>query len=143
MAQRVLRIDLEIESDEELSALRGALLAARGAERAEMQRRGARHAFGYGTESAREGMTAEAAQAARRWALIDRLVTAVADPAKATTSAPTPDGEAGSRDVIPLLACREIVIEHDFLVDVLGFASAGLERTPDGAVVHAEVRLGS
>jgi hypothetical protein len=79
MAQRVLRIELEIESDEELSALRGALLAARGAERAEMQRRGARHAFGYGTESAREGMSAEARQAERRWQMVDRLITALGE----------------------------------------------------------------
>ena len=46
-------------------------------------------------------------------------------------------------DVIPLLACSDIAAEHDFLVTVLGFASAGLERTPDGTVVHAEVRAGS
>jgi MerR family transcriptional regulator, thiopeptide resistance regulator len=46
-------------------------------------------------------------------------------------------------DVIPLLACSDIAAEHDFLVDVLGFASAGIERTPDGTVVHAEVRAGS
>jgi uncharacterized glyoxalase superfamily protein PhnB len=46
-------------------------------------------------------------------------------------------------DVIPLLACSDIQAEHDFLVNVLGLASAGVERTPDGSVVHAEVRAGS
>ena len=45
-------------------------------------------------------------------------------------------------DVIPLLACSDIAAEHDFLVSVLGFASAGVESTPDGTVVHAEVRAG-
>jgi MerR family transcriptional regulator, thiopeptide resistance regulator len=46
-------------------------------------------------------------------------------------------------DVIPLLACSDIAAEHDFLVTVLGFTSAGLERMPDGTVVHGEVRAGS
>jgi uncharacterized glyoxalase superfamily protein PhnB len=46
-------------------------------------------------------------------------------------------------DVIPLLACADIAAEHDFLVNALGFASAGIERMPDGTVVHAEVRAGS
>jgi hypothetical protein len=76
---RRLRIELDVESDEELAALRGALLAARASERAEMQRRGARRAFGYGSESAREGMTAEARQAERRWSMVDRLITALRD----------------------------------------------------------------
>lgn len=46
-------------------------------------------------------------------------------------------------EIIPLLACSDIRREHDFLVDVLGFGSAGLERTSDGRVVHGEVRAGS
>ena len=45
-------------------------------------------------------------------------------------------------DLIPLIACADIAAEHDFLVDVLGFESADVERTADGRVVHAEVRLG-
>src|SRR5918992_4564945 len=48
----------------------------------------------------------------------------------------------GSTDIVPLLACSDIAAEHDFLVTVLGFSSVGIERTPDGAVVHAEVRAG-
>lgn len=50
--------------------------------------------------------------------------------------------ETGSADVIPLLVCSDIAAEHDFLVTVFGFESAGIERTPDGTVVHAEVRAG-
>jgi MerR family transcriptional regulator, thiopeptide resistance regulator len=45
-------------------------------------------------------------------------------------------------DVVPVLACSDIAAEHDFLVRVLGFASGGLERAPDGSVVHGEVRAG-
>jgi uncharacterized glyoxalase superfamily protein PhnB len=50
--------------------------------------------------------------------------------------------DAEFTDVIPLLACEDIAAEHDFLVAVLGFESAGLERMPDGTVVHGEVRVG-
>jgi uncharacterized glyoxalase superfamily protein PhnB len=46
-------------------------------------------------------------------------------------------------DLLPLLACADIAAEHDFLVDVLGFASGGLERLTDGKVVHGEVRAGA
>jgi uncharacterized glyoxalase superfamily protein PhnB len=45
-------------------------------------------------------------------------------------------------DVVPVLACSDIAAAHDFLVGVLGFSSAGLERTPSGEVVHGEVRAG-
>ena len=45
-------------------------------------------------------------------------------------------------DVIPLLACADIAAEHDFLVDVLGFTSGGVETGNDGGAVHAEVRMG-
>lgn len=75
--RRTLRVELEIASDEELAALRGALLAARAAELAELRRRSARHGFGYGSDSARESMTAEARQAERRHAMVDRLLTAL------------------------------------------------------------------
>ena len=73
----LLRLGVVVESEEELAALRGALLAARAGELAEMRRRGARHGFGYGSDSARESMTAEAAQAQRRWTMLDRLITAL------------------------------------------------------------------
>ncbi len=45
-------------------------------------------------------------------------------------------------DIVPVLACSDIVAEHDFLVRVLGFTSGGLERAPNGTVVHGEVRAG-
>jgi len=45
-------------------------------------------------------------------------------------------------DVITLIACSDIAAEHDFLVEVLGFESGGLERTPDGDIVHGEVSAG-
>jgi MerR family transcriptional regulator, thiopeptide resistance regulator len=50
------------------------------------------------------------------------------------------DDELG--DLIPILACSDIAAEHDFLVETLGFTSAGLVRQPDGRVVHGEVRAG-
>lgn len=76
-AVRRLRLDLAIESDDDLRLLRGALLAAKGAELAEMQRRGYRLSTGYGSDSAREGMTAEVAQSRRRMELIDELLAAL------------------------------------------------------------------
>ena len=75
--RRVVRIDLPIESDEDLAALEGALLAARAAELSQMRRRGARHSFGYGSDSARETMTDEVTQAERRRTMLDRLLTAL------------------------------------------------------------------
>jgi uncharacterized glyoxalase superfamily protein PhnB len=45
--------------------------------------------------------------------------------------------------VIPLLTCRDIEAEHDFLVRAFGFTSGGLHRTPEGEVVHGEVSAGS
>jgi uncharacterized glyoxalase superfamily protein PhnB len=47
-----------------------------------------------------------------------------------------------SAPVIPVLIYEDIEAAHDQLVKVFGFASDGIERTPDGTVVHAEVRLG-
>ena len=64
----------------------------------------------------------------------------------APRQAATPPQRAASinkvTDVIPVLACSDIAAEHDFLVGVFGFASGGLARTPDGAVIHGEVRAG-
>jgi len=45
-------------------------------------------------------------------------------------------------DVIPVLPYEDIRAAHDFLVDVLGFTSAGLETDGDGNVIHGEVRAG-
>jgi len=70
----VLRLALD---DAERRALRGVLLGARAAELAEVKRRGGRHSFGYGTDSAREAMSAEADDARRKMDLLDRLIAAL------------------------------------------------------------------
>jgi hypothetical protein len=70
------RLDLELE-EEDARILRGALLAARATELAEAQRRGFRHSAGYGSDSARETMTAEVAKHRQRIELLDRLVAAL------------------------------------------------------------------
>ncbi|HEX7223195.1 MAG TPA: hypothetical protein VF231_08080 [Candidatus Limnocylindrales bacterium] len=77
MADRRLRIEIDIESDAELDALEGALLAARASELSQIKRRGARHSFGYGSDSARETMSDEVDHHERRWAMLDRLLAAL------------------------------------------------------------------
>lgn len=74
---RLLQIALDVASDDELRALRGALLAARASELSEVQRRAQRHGLGYGTDSQRDSMTDEVTNLRRRWAMIDRLLTAI------------------------------------------------------------------
>ena len=74
---RPIELALRVDSDEELRALRGALLAARATELSEVQRRAQRHSLGYGTDSQRESMTDEVAQARRRWEMLDRLIAAI------------------------------------------------------------------
>jgi hypothetical protein len=76
---KTLRLEVEIDSDADAEALEGALLAARASELAELQRRGDRLSFGYGSESARESMSAEVVQRRRRWTMLDRLINALAD----------------------------------------------------------------
>ena len=75
----LLRIALEVASDDELRALRGALLAARATELSEVQRRAQRHNLGYGTDSQRESMTEEVVHSRRRWEMLDRLLAAIDD----------------------------------------------------------------
>jgi hypothetical protein len=75
--RRLLHLDVRIDSDEDLRALRGALLAARASELSQVRRRGDRLSFGYGSDSAREGMSAEVDQAERRWTMINRLLAAL------------------------------------------------------------------
>lgn len=77
MAERRLRLDLALDSDDDLDLLRGALLAAKATELGEAHRRGARLSFGYGSDSAREDMNAEVAQSRHRADLLDRLVKAI------------------------------------------------------------------
>jgi hypothetical protein len=74
---RVLRLEVAIESDDELAALNGALLAARASELSQVRRRTDRLSFGYGTDSARETMSDEVDKAQLRWTMLDRLLTAL------------------------------------------------------------------
>ena len=76
-SERFIELTLRVDSDDELRALRGALLAARATELSEVQRRAQRHSLGYGTDSQRESMTDEVAQARRRWEMLDRLIAAI------------------------------------------------------------------
>jgi len=76
-SERSVEIIVGIESDDELHALRGALLAARATELSEVQRRAQRHNLGYGTDSQRESLTAEVADRRRRWEMLDRLIQAL------------------------------------------------------------------
>jgi len=75
--RRVLRLDIPIDSDDELGALEGALLSARASELSQARRRGTRHALGYGSDAARETMTDEVDQAELRHEMLDRLLTAL------------------------------------------------------------------
>ena len=72
-----IRLEIQADSDDELAALRGALLAARATELGEARRRGDRLSFGYGSDTAREGMSAEVVQARRRGEMLDRLIAAL------------------------------------------------------------------
>jgi len=71
------RLELDLPA-EEARVLRGALLAARATELAELHRRGFRHSYGKGSDSARDVMTAEVEQHRRRIELLDRLIEALA-----------------------------------------------------------------
>jgi hypothetical protein len=73
----LLDIRLQVNSEDELRSLRGALLAARATELSEVQRRAQRHNLGYGSESARDSMTDEVANRRRRWEMLDRLIAAI------------------------------------------------------------------
>jgi uncharacterized glyoxalase superfamily protein PhnB len=46
-------------------------------------------------------------------------------------------------DLIPVVPYEDIRAAHDFLVDVLGFTSGGVEEDGAGNVVHGEVLAGS
>lgn len=73
---RTIRVDLPI-GEEDIPILRGALLAARATELAELNRRGFRHSAGYGSDSARQVMSAEVEHHRRRIELLDRLIEAL------------------------------------------------------------------
>jgi len=75
--RRVLRLEVPIESDDELAALEGALLAGRASELSQIRRRADRLSFGYGSDKARETMNDEVTQVERRWTMLDRLLDAL------------------------------------------------------------------
>jgi hypothetical protein len=70
------RLELDLDT-EDIGVLRGALLAARATELAELHRRGFRHSAGYGSDSARAVMTTEVEHHRRRIELLDRLLEAL------------------------------------------------------------------
>jgi hypothetical protein len=76
---RILRLEVATDSDEDLAALRGALLAARATELGEVRRRSGRLSYGYGSDSARDTMNDEVGQHQRRLTMLDRLLTALDD----------------------------------------------------------------
>ena len=76
---RTVRLEIPVESEEDLEVLRGALLAARASELSEIQRRAGRLSYGYGTDSARDTMTDEVDLHQRRHTMIDRLLEALKD----------------------------------------------------------------
>jgi hypothetical protein len=73
----VIDLRLEVQSDDDVRLLRGALLAARATELGEVRRRTARPSFGYGTGSQRDSMLVEAAERQRRVELLDGLLAAL------------------------------------------------------------------
>ena len=75
--ERVLRLEIPIESEEELAALEGALIAARANELSQIRRRATRHSLGYGSDSARETMSDEVHHAERRYEMLNRLLKAL------------------------------------------------------------------
>jgi hypothetical protein len=75
--RRVLRVEIPIESADDVRALRSALLAARATELGEVRRRSGRISYGYGTDSARQSMAAEVDDHERRWRMLDRLLSAL------------------------------------------------------------------
>ena len=95
--ERVLRLDLPILSEDELRALRGALMAARATELSELERRAARHSFGYGSDTARDSMSAEAVHHRLRHDMLDRLLAVLgAAASEQDRPAATDDEERGT-----------------------------------------------
>lgn len=76
------RLELDLTAAD-ARTLRGALIAAKATELAEMHRRARRHSAGYGSDSARTVMTAEVDQHRRRIELLDLLISAMGHEADA------------------------------------------------------------
>jgi hypothetical protein len=73
----VLRLEVEVDSDEERLALEQALLRARATELTEVRRRDVRLVAGYGDATTRDAMTAEGQAAKLRHAMLDRVLAAL------------------------------------------------------------------
>jgi hypothetical protein len=73
----MVRLDVEIGSDEERAALEQALLRARAAELTEVRRRDVRLGAGYGDATTRDAMTAEGAAAKLRHTMLERVLAAL------------------------------------------------------------------
>jgi hypothetical protein len=84
---RTLRLALPVTGDDDVRALRSALLAARATERSELERRAGRHSLGYGNEGARSSMDDDIVRFRRRIELLDLLIAALDD--AATPEEPT------------------------------------------------------
>ena len=93
---RRIQVSIPLDGDEELRALRGALLAARATELSELQRRAGRLNLGYGSDTTREAIGDEVAHLRRRWEMLDRLIAALDDAAsnEAAPEEPPPDRPA-------------------------------------------------
>jgi hypothetical protein len=72
-----LRLAIPVESEEERAALELALLRARATELGEVRRRNVRLVAGYGDDTTRDSMAQESDRAQLRWAMLDRLLTAL------------------------------------------------------------------
>lgn len=73
----VIRLDIDIDSADELAALEQALLRARAAELTEVRRREVRLVAGYGDSTTRDAMTGEGDAAKLRHTMLDRLLAAL------------------------------------------------------------------
>jgi hypothetical protein len=93
---RRIQVSIPIDGDDELRALRGALLAARATELSELQRRAGRLNLGYGSDTTREAIGDEVAHLRRRWEMLDRLIAALDDaaPTEAASGKAAPDRPA-------------------------------------------------
>jgi hypothetical protein len=74
---RVMRIDIRIDSDDDLGVLEQALLRAQASELSEVRRRETRLVAGYGDAVTRDSMTGELAAARSRWSMLDRVLVAL------------------------------------------------------------------
>jgi hypothetical protein len=74
---RRVNLPIRIDSPAEREALEQALLRARATELGEVRRRNVRLVTGYGDETTRDAMTAEADRAQLRRTMLDRLLAAL------------------------------------------------------------------